>query len=75
MNGENINSGDDARPDIRATSVWRNGQNVFFDIRVTNTNANSQNHMSPTKILEIHEKTNKKNQKKKKKTLSIIIVL
>ena len=39
MNGENINglTGDDARSDIRARSIWRNGQNVFFDIIVMQT--------------------------------------
>ena len=58
INGEKINglTGDDARPDIRARSVWRNGQNPFFDICVTNTNANFLNHLSPTKIHERHEK-------------------
>ena len=36
-------AGDEARPDIRARGIWRQGQNVFFDIRLTNINANSQN--------------------------------
>ena len=30
-------TGDEARPDIRAQGVWRQGQNAFFDIRLTNT--------------------------------------
>ena len=39
ISGKNINglAGDDARPDIRARSVWQNGQNTFSDIRVANT--------------------------------------
>ena len=57
INVENIHglTGDDARPDIRARSVWQNGQNAFFDIHVTNTNRNSQNHLSPIKILRTTE--------------------
>ena len=38
-------TGDDARPDIRARGVWRQGQNAFFDIRLTNTNAHPQKHL------------------------------
>ena len=34
---------DEARPDARARSIWRNGQNALFDVGVTNTDANSQN--------------------------------
>ena len=30
---------DDARPDISAQRVWRQGQNAFFNIRLTNTYA------------------------------------
>ena len=33
---------DEARPDIRARVVWRQGENVFLDIRLTNVNANSK---------------------------------
>ena len=57
INGENINglNGDNARPGLRARSVWQNEQNAFFDITNTNTSANSH-HLSPTKILERHEK-------------------
>ena len=66
IHGKNINGlkGDDTRPDIRAGSLnrqidetdWRNRQNTFIEIRVTNTNAISQNHLSPTKVLDRHEK-------------------
>ena len=65
LNGENTNHliNDDGKPDIRARNVWINGQNAFFNIRITNTNANSQSHQSPTKILEIHEKEKKRQYK------------
>ena len=29
--------GDNARLDIRARGVWRQGQNAYFDVRITNT--------------------------------------
>ena len=47
--GKNINglTGDDARPDIRARSVWQNEQNAYSLIFVLQTlNANSRNHLS-----------------------------
>ena len=36
--GEIVNGipGDNARPDVRARVIWRDGQNVFFDARITN---------------------------------------
>ena len=34
-------------------------ENTFFDIRVTNTNANSQNHLSATSVVKRHEKEKK----------------
>ena len=62
LTGEIVNglSGDNARPDIRARGVWRDGQNAFFDVRVTNTNAESQKHSTSEKILEKHEKEKKR---------------
>ena len=51
-------TGDNARPDIRAHEVWRQGQNVFFDIHLTNTNARSQEHFPVTAILK-KQKRNK----------------
>ena len=63
--GKTFLTGNGARPDIRARNIWWNGQKAFFDIRVTNTNANTQNHVSPAK-LERHEK---------EKNASAIIVL
>ena len=44
----------------RARSFWRNGQKLCFDIRVINTTANSQNHLSPTKIVKRHLKEKKR---------------
>ena len=52
--------GDNARPDARARGFWRQGQNAYFDVRVTNTNADSQKHLTTDKILERHEKEKKR---------------
>ena len=52
-------TGDDARPDIRVRGVWSQGQNSFFDIRLTNTNACSKKHL-PFTILKKHEKEKKR---------------
>ena len=30
-------TGVNARPDVRARGFWREGQNAFFDVRITNT--------------------------------------
>ena len=59
--GLNGLTGDSSRPDIRAHGVWKQGQNAFFDIRLTNTNAPSQ------KFLPVLKKT-----KKKKRELIIV---
>ena len=52
---------DNARPNIRARVVWRQGQNAFFDILLTNTNARSQKHLPVNAILKKHEKEKKEN--------------
>ena len=52
---------DDARIDIRARGFWRNGQNAFFDVRVTNADAESQEDSSIKSILRKHETTKKCN--------------
>ena len=56
LNGEHINglTGDESRPDIRARGVWRNGQNAYFDIRITNPNSNSQVQQPIENILKRH---------------------
>ena len=52
---------DNARPNIRAKGVWRNAQNVYFDVRVTNVNSDSQKNMLVEKILSKHEQDKKRN--------------
>ena len=39
--------------------VWQQGQNAFFDIGLTNVNANSQKNQSVETILRKHEKEKK----------------
>ena len=51
---------DEARPDIRARGVWRQGQNVLFDIHLTNVNANSQKNQTVEKLLKNAQKTKRK---------------
>ena len=53
-------AGNNAGADMRAQGVWRQGQNAFFDNRLTNTNAGSQKHLSVNAVLEKHEKVKKK---------------
>ena len=36
------NTRDDARLDVRAKGFWRQGQNAYFDVRITNSDAASQ---------------------------------
>ena len=51
---------DEARPDIRARVLWRQGQNAFLDIRLTNVNANSKKNRIVEKIFKKHEKEKKR---------------
>ena len=51
---------DEARPDIRAWVVWRQGQNAFLDIRLTNVNANSKWNQTVETIFKEHEKGKKR---------------
>ena len=62
VNGEQVVglTGDEARPDVRARGVWRNGQNAYFDIRVTNTSSNSQRDQPIEKVLKKHEAEKKR---------------
>lgn len=62
LEGEAIHGleGDEARPDIRARSVWRNAQNAYFDVRVTNANSSSQHSTSLEKVLVKHENEKKR---------------
>ena len=52
---------DDARLDIRARGFWRDGQNSFFDVRVTNADNDSQQHMKVEAVLRKHEMEKKRN--------------
>ena len=54
------NTNEEARPAIRARRVWRPGQNAFFDIVLTNVNANYQKHQTVENIFKKHEKEKKK---------------
>ena len=51
---------DEARLDIRARGFWRPGQSAFFDVRVTNTNANSQETIPLPTIYKKHEDEKKR---------------
>ena len=62
--GLNGLTGYNARPDIRACGEWRQRQNTFLDICLTNINARSQKHIPVNTIL--------KNTKKKKRELKIV---
>ena len=53
-------TGDDARQDKRARGVWRQVQNAFFDIRLTNTNAHSQKRLPVSTILNKDKKEKKR---------------
>ena len=53
------NTNDEARPEIRARGVWRPGQKAFFDICLTNVDANYQKHQTVENILKKHEKEKK----------------
>ena len=67
VQGEQIEGlvGDKARPDIRARSVWRNGQNAYFDVRITNTNCRSQVNMTTQSIMKKHENETKRQYNKR----------
>ena len=54
-------TGVESKPDIRARGVWRTGQNAYFDVRITNVNADSQKNQSIAKILKKHENEKKRN--------------
>ena len=53
-------SNDQCTPDIRARGVWRDAQNAYFDIRVTNNSSESQKHLPIKTILMKHEKEKKR---------------
>ena len=62
LQGEIINglAGVNAKPDVRARGFWREGQNAFFNVRITNTNSESQRHLTSEKIFTKHESEKKR---------------
>ena len=62
LTGETITGAaqDGAKPDVRARGFWRPAQNAFFDVRLTNLNAQSQAHLSTKQIFAKHEAEKKR---------------
>ena len=62
LEGEIINglTSVNARSDVRARGCWREGQNAFFDVRITNTNSESQRHLTSEKIFTKQEREKKR---------------
>ena len=58
---QSVNTKPDARSDVRARSFYRDGQNAFFDIQVTNADSNSQRNRTIKAIMKTKE-VNKKNE-------------
>ena len=56
---------DDARLDIRARGFWRDGQNAFFDVRITNVDSASQRNSSLKSVLRKHETEKKRHYNKR----------
>ena len=52
---------DNARLDVRARGFWRDGQNAFFDVRVTNADSDSQQNATVSSVLRRHELEKKRN--------------
>ena len=48
------------KPDVRARRFWREGQNAFFDVRITNTISEFQRHLTSEKIFTKHEREKKR---------------
>ena len=55
-----VNVKDDARLDVRARGFWRDGQQAFFDIRVTNADCESQKEKPLKTVLRNHEQEKKR---------------
>ena len=50
-----VNVSEEARLDVRARGFWRNGQNAFLDVCLTNAEADSQIDRTVSAILRTHE--------------------
>ena len=61
LEGEIINrlTGVNEKPYVRTRGYSREGQNVFFNVRITNTNFESQRHLTSEKIFTKHERENR----------------
>ena len=57
---KSANTSPDARSDVRAKSFWRDGQNAFFDIQVTNADSNYQKDRSIKAITKSKEQDKKR---------------
>ena len=53
-------TGVNAKPDVRARVFWREEQNAFFYVRITNTNSESQRHLTSKKIFTKYEREKKR---------------
>ena len=51
-------TGVNAKPHVRGRGFWREGQNIFFDVRITN--CESQCHLTSKKIFTKHEREKKR---------------
>ena len=62
VDGEVIDSldGDEAKPDIRARGFWRKGQYAFFDVKVSNVNAQSYRNTDLKKVYGNMEREKKR---------------
>ena len=59
------NLGDDARLDVRARGFWRDGQNAYFDVRMTNADSISQRGSTIKSVLRKHEQEKKRQYNKR----------
>ena len=62
LEGKIINgrTGVNAKPDVRARGFWREGQNDFLNVRITNTSSESQRHLTSENIFTKHEREKKR---------------
>ena len=51
------------RHDVRAREFWGEGQNAFFDVRITNANSESQLRLTSEKIFTKYEREKRDNIK------------
>ena len=51
---------ENARADIRSRGFWRKGQNAFFDVKITNADADSQARQQLDTLLKKHEREKKR---------------